>query len=285
MAFSIAALILTYRYPAGITALTRFFHEAEIDTYIHVDAKVDAEPFIEAACLSTFTNVIFVRDRVEVFWRGFSMIEATMRLLQIAKSHRHYDRFVIVSDDSIPIVSPQDMRQMLQLAVEYTAAGPAPPEFFERYRRFFMLDSKTTQVRWISDIERVVTTDVLPRLTRLEALRNKGKKPLVAYFHGSQWMGLTATAVDGILSSWSSDVWLRESFEFSEVPDESYFQTIMAQEVWRPLMYVDWSTHLPPRVFKTIDEISTVDSQGAMFLRKVDLTPDDLDTWLAKIIG
>lgn len=283
MTVRVATLVLAYRYPAGMAALVQFFAAAQIDMFIHVDKKIDDTPFRLAVEGVGKGNNVFLPDRVDVFWRGFTMIEATIQLMLLARGHGQYDHFIIISDDSLPLVSPADLRARLQSQPTYLATGPAPLQFHYRYERFFMFDSKATQARWINDMEREITPDILPKLARLEALRKKGKKPIASYFYGSQWMAITAPAVDKILESWSNDEWLRESFEFSEVPDEGYFQTILGEAVWNPLTYVDWSGPVPPRVFKTVDEIRNTDPHGAMFIRKVDLSADEAVSWVVQL--
>jgi len=286
MPVRIAAVVLAYRYPAGLSALARFFNAADIDMFVHVDAKIDDRPF-RLAAKSASRDVIFVEDRVRIFWRGFTMVEATIGLLKAAKAHGGYDRYLIISDDSLPLVAPAEFRRTLEIAGDYVTARPVSDHLRLRYDRFLMFDSEATQVRWIATVDREVSEDMLQRLARLGSLRKRGKKPLAFYYHGSQWMGLTSTSVEKILASWGEDPWLRESFEFSEVPDEAYFHTIISEHgapEWRTLVYADWSAETPPRVFKTLEELHKLDAHHALFVRKIDLQQGDLDLWMARIL-
>lgn len=287
MSPSIAALVLAYRYPDGVEALSKFFAAADIDMFVHVDAKISDEPFREAAKKSRGT-VIFIADRVPVFWRGFTMVQATIALLKAARLRGSYDRYVIISDDSLPLLDPAALRNKLELDCDYIEVRPVNDALKIRYERFLMLDSPATQVRWIPVVDREVTEEMFHRCERLMALRRRGKKPCSVHYHGSQWMALTAPSVDAILESWETDPWLRESFEFSEVPDEAYFHTILSeQEIpeWRPLMHADWSVPSPPKVFKTLSELSTIDTGGAFFVRKIDFERSDLNTWVDMMLG
>lgn len=283
----IAVLVLAYRYPDGVEALSKFFAAADIDMFVHVDAKISDEPFREAAKKSPGT-VIFTADRVAVFWRGFTMVQATIALLKAARLRGSYDRYVIISDDSLPLLQPAALRNKLELDSDYIEVRPVNDLLKIRYERFLMLDSPATQVRWIPVIDREVTEEMFHRCERLIALRRRGKKPRSVHYHGSQWMALTASSVDAILESWETDPWLRESFEFSEVPDEAYFHTILSEHgipEWRPLMYADWSVPSPPKMFKTLSELSTIDARGALFVRKIDFGRDDLNTWVDMMLG
>lgn len=282
MSVRIAALILSYRYPSGIAALARFFAAADIEIFIHVDGKCDDRPFRDAAKAGG-RDAVFIEDRTRIFWRGFSMVQATVNLLRASHLHAKFDRYLIISDDCLPLVEPMRLRNELEFGGDFVAATLADEQLRLRYDRFFMFDSAATQVRWIPVIDREIGEDALRRFERLGILRKRGKRPLAACYHGSQWMALTSASVDKILRSWTYDPWLRESFEFSEVPDESYFHTILFEAevpVWRPLVYADWAVDSPPRIFKTPGELLLADARGALFARKIDFSDEDLSHWL-----
>jgi hypothetical protein len=287
MSAGIVALVLSYRYPAGITALSKCLAAANIDMIVHVDAKIDESPFHKAAKAGNY-EVHFIQDRVRIFWRGFTMVEAAISLLRAARARGGYNQFLLISDDSLPLIGPAELRRRLESGGDFIASRPANDDGLRlRYERSFMLDSEATQVRWIPVIDREVTDDALQRFARLGALRKRGKKPLHPPYHGSQWMALTSTSADKILASWEGDIWLRESFEFSEVPDEGYFQTILSEQevpAWRPLMYADWSVPSPPRIFRTPDELSQIDTGGALFVRKIDFNGRDLNSWTDRLL-
>ena len=210
------------------------------------------------------------------------MVEAIIELIHAAMEKERYDRYIIISDDSMPIVEMQELRRRIELDVDYVDLGAVPAAFQSRYERFYMFDSEATQVRWIPVIDREFSDDALSRIERLSALRKTGKKPVPTVFYGSQWMSLTAPSVQCILDSWNEDHWLRESFEFSEVPDEGYFHTILGQNLRpspRPLMHVEWTGSPPPRVFTTAEELSAITSATALFVRKVNMAPEQTTLW------
>jgi hypothetical protein len=275
-----AALVLAYRYPIGLSALTRYFDLTGTDMFVHVDAKIDETPFREAAAAAT-REVTFLPDRVAVFWRGFTVVEATIALLKAARAN-DYDRYLLISDDSLPLVAPAEFRARLAPEMDYMAARPADDELRIRYDRFYMFDSAVTQARWLALSDRHVDAETVDRFARLGRLVKRGKKPLETCYHASQWMALTRQSVDTILKSWKSDVWLRESFEFSEVPDEQYFPTILClkgRPESRHFMHVDWSGDEPPHVFTTLKEVAALEHTGPLFVRKIDFGPRRLDAW------
>lgn len=281
----IAALVLAYRYPTGLSALSRFFAADDIDMFVHVDAKLDDASFRAA---TNPDKTFFVEDPVSVYWGGFTMVEATIKLIEAALTRHYYDRYILISDDSLPLLNPSEIRERLEIHGDHVDAGPVKSDDMRlRYDRFYMFDSRATQARWQRPAEREITTDTFDRLLRLSALRQNGKKPVDTIYHGKQWMALAASSVERVIDSWKNDMWLRQSFEFSNVPDESYFHTILAQQECerRRFMHVEWTGTPPPRVFKGIDEISSVAQGGALFVRKVDLSPDDLELWVDRLLA
>ncbi|WP_298216350.1 beta-1,6-N-acetylglucosaminyltransferase [Acidocella sp.] len=278
----IAVLILAHTSPGGLAGLARFFAGAGCDLFVHVDAKADEAWFRDAA---RPWPVRFITPRINVFWRGFTMIDAMISLIQTAHGQKPYARYVILSDDTLPLQPPDVIRNKLSGPEEFITTREAE-DFRFRYESFFLFDSVATQIRWIPLRERAVTPDLIARMKRLEALMNRGKKKLERFWYGSQWMALTAAAMDKILRSWEDDAWLRDSFEFSEAPDESYFQTIIGESlgpVNRPLTYVDWNAPEPPRVFAELAEIEALNRPEFMFLRKARLPAAQLDQWITRL--
>jgi Core-2/I-Branching enzyme len=274
---SIALLVLASRYPLGLRALTRLFNTPEFDIFVHVDNKLDQAPFLKEAG----GRATFLAERIEVYWRGWTMIEATMRLLDRARSIKRYESYVLISDDSLPLLSVAELKIALSENSNHMHVHPADDRAW-RYEKYFMFDSHATQLRWTQDRE--VTPDASNRLKRLADRRQGGKKPIARHFQGSQWWALSDDSVQEIFRSWNEDAWLRESFEFSDAPDEGYFQHILSGRVpSRALMYVDWETPpsiSPPRVFKTAADIAEIKPSTHLFVRKVDFDPDELDKWV-----
>lgn len=213
------------------------------------------------------------------------MVEAAIALIKTARARRAYARYVLLSDDTVPLQSLSAIREALSKNEEFICMREAD-DFRYRYDSFFLFDSAATQVRWLPLQQRAVTPDLIARIKRLEMLMAHGKKPLPVFWYGSQWMALTAAAVETILERWENDGWLRESFEFSEVPDESYIQTVIGERMGaidRPLVYADWSVPEPPRVFRDIGELEALSKPEFMFLRKARLPPEQLRRWVDRL--
>ena len=69
-----------------------------------------------------------------------------------------------------------------------------------QYDRFLMLNSKATQIQWLPVVDREVTDIDVEKFVRLSELRKRGKKPIGRIWTGSGWVGLTADAIEVILT-------------------------------------------------------------------------------------
>ncbi len=93
-------LILSHKDPAQVEALARrilgLSHTAQV--VIHHDLKASPLPWDGRPP----ARVHFV-DRTTVEWGGWSIVEATLRLIRYAHEHLHSDWMVIVSGEHWPV--------------------------------------------------------------------------------------------------------------------------------------------------------------------------------------
>lgn len=72
------------------------------DFFIHIDLKTSIEPFRKA--LRNVKNVHFVKNRVKVYWGGYSQVEMLLNCLNEVKDHGVFDRVVSISGMDFPAV-------------------------------------------------------------------------------------------------------------------------------------------------------------------------------------
>jgi core-2/I-Branching enzyme len=281
----IAALILAWKFPEGVSALRSYFEQVDIDVFVHVDRKVDIAPFLEVTGPAP-GKVRFLENPGYVFYGGFTLVEAIVKLIQAARLCHSYDRYVIISDDSLPLFPPSETANRLGESENHIDGGPSEEMRRLRYDGFAMPDSAATQLRWIDYQERILDEQALARIGRLIALKARGKASFGEYYKGSTWMALSSRSVDVIMTSWDKDILLKESFEFSLFPDEAYFHTILGNHRLlssRRLVHDDWSVQSPPRVFRTFEELLAIIPDDALFVRKVVLDAADMERWMRHI--
>jgi hypothetical protein len=274
----IAFLVLAAKSPEVLKKYVPLFSSPEFHFFVHIDKKASGD---EYGFLFAHANVTVIAERYKVFWGGFNMVLAELALLKAAVSDYDFERFVLVSDDTFPLHSPArilaTLREDCLWIGQYEVSRQHPVS--ARYEGFYFFDSDATSAQFRVPEQRWILPADLDHIRDLERLVQRGKKPIARLFQGSQWWGLPRDAVSHILSVVGEDEHLRESFRFSCVPDEHYFQTIigMAQRPWRirgTPMYVDFSREPKPYVFRTVDEIAPARQSGQLFIRKVASDPD-----------
>ena len=283
----VAVVIMAYLgSPNGVAQLSDYFASTDADLYLHVDAKVSSLPY---ESLLNRANLTVLRNREEIFWGGFNTVRAVISAIEVALASHIYDRFVVITEDSIPLVTPSLLMQMLDSDTEWIDYGTTDLEWvWQRYRGYYCFDSFATSPRHFDPSQRSFDAALLTKLGRMADLAIEGKSPLNVMSVGSSWWALSRAAIEVVLTKHRSDKRFRESFEFSAIPEEHYFQTILALEKWShptlPLMHTDFSRFPKPYVYHDLSEIQLIRAKETCpFLRKVDLQHADIAKFVVEM--
>lgn len=271
---TVALMVLAHGAPRSLEAMAAAFADRAVRMYVHLDRKVDLDAY--SGGRSWPANLAFINDRRAVYWGGFSMIEATEALAREALQDARHAAFALVSDDTLPLVAPDVVLSELRARPDRIDVGLSRrnPPFLRRYTDWFFMDSGATSARPIDIGQRHVDRATLDAMARLARLQARGKYPFAEVWGGSQWWSLSRQDLEFALSELATNVWLRESFEFSAVPDELAFQTIYANRhqltarSFTGPMLTDMTRSPAPFVFHAASEIPPV-APGKLFVRKV----------------
>ncbi|MCW5695595.1 MAG: hypothetical protein KIS96_02550 [Bauldia sp.] len=259
--------------PSGIDVLAEYFSGMDVDLYVHIDAKIDISPYADLS--SKRSNVTLLSERRPIFWGGFSIVRAIVGGLETANATRSdYTRFFVLSEDTIPLRSRAEMWERATSSEEFFWSLPAPAELrAARYDKFCYPDSPATSLRGVRMDSCSLSPSDFENIRRLLALHGRGKAPVNVLHHGPGWWGLSKPHVERLLAAYHGDPWLRESFEFSLVPEEQYFHTILGEipNSSGGAVFADFSRDLRPHVYRTADEIISAKTGRHLFLRKVAL--------------
>jgi hypothetical protein len=251
------------------------YAEAAWDIFVHLDRKVDQSAYVKA--LGDGARICrLVDDPVEVFWGGYSMIEAEIKLIEAAKQVANHDRYILVSDDTVPIHPAPVLESHFANETDFIELNRQEPgsEFHGRYAGFFFLDHPATAAvrrghRLLSELD----GRFFDKMAEIATLRQTGKSEVDVYW-GSQFWSLTASTVEFVLERIAADRRLRQSFEFSAISDELLFQSVIgsAQE-GRTLepgpMYADWHVPQGPRIYSNMEELPYDFLPHHAFIRKI----------------
>jgi hypothetical protein len=243
----IAYLILAHNAPNHLSRLVRALDSPNTGFFIHVDRKSDISPFRDSL---SQCDVTFLQDRVGVYWGDFSVVKATIKLINEALNQAPEPGYlVLLSGSDYPLKSPQYIenffsenhgRQFINLVRMPCEAMGKPLKRLQDYWLQIPHDSQFV-MRVVDRLNRLIND-------RLKLIRRdyKGVFNGLVPYAGSQWWALTNDACRHILSFIDSKCDVVKFFRNTYTPDESFFQTIIgnsefAEHVTRNLTFADWS--------------------------------------------
>lgn len=268
-----ALLVLAYREPEVLKRAIPLYKAAGFDVFVHLDKKADTASYL-ARLGDAARHCRLIYRRIDIFWAGFSMIEAELALIFAAMAEGQYDRFTLVSDDTFPVVPRERLVQVLGEDLDRVMIRKLEPDdpFMSRYSNFYHFDHPVSSLLGRQIESATVDDRFLTEMASIQQLKDRGKKPLDIYY-GSQWWSLTATSMTVVLEALEQDEHLFASFKYSAVPDEILFQTAVGNLVDRSgvrqgIVYVEWSKDPRPYVFRQMDELDAIPSDYC-FVRKI----------------
>jgi Core-2/I-Branching enzyme len=258
----IAVLVLAANAPKGLSLLAEALGDP-FSLYVHVDNKVDIEAYKGAA---DWSRVTFIANRVDVFWAGFNMIEATLGLMEAASAGDGHSHYCLISDDTFPLSGPDRLANCIrQSSGDWIQTWKVPEDhlFQSRYSRFFYLDSKFSSPRWFLTEDRALLPKDVAAIAELEGLRARGKVKLNGLFCGKQWWILSHEVVRDMIRFHHSHDEFKLSFKYSAVSDETYFQTMYrllhpSRPTERVPIFDDFTREPKPFQFTSPEELAGI---------------------------
>jgi hypothetical protein len=271
----------------GVELLAHYFAQADADIWVHVDAATDAAGY--RALVERTANLRLAAPRRRCWWGGFNGALAVLATAETAQRGKAYDRFIYLTEDSVPLRRLDDLLVRLAQNVEYIelscvdspGADLETPELRDlaarlrsRYNGFYCWDCDAMNPRVFDYRNWIVTPELEEQVARLARLRARGKVPLRQLWHGSAYWALSPRAMEELLTRHRCDSDLRESFEFSSIPEEQYYHTILANSPrpldTAPFMLTDFSRDPKPFVFRHAAELAALQPEPHLFARKID---------------
>lgn len=260
----IAYLILAHTDPPQLQRLVGSLDDDRSTFFIHIDRKADVRPF--TARLGREPNVRFLQERIKVHHGAFSIVQATLRLMEAASRAGGFDYFVLLSGSDYPIKSNRFIQEYF--------VGRQGREFI-RYVNVldtpFLVDKiETMRFHDLPTLERMsravrrIAGGLDPGKLASRVLRRRFPDRFVPYF-GSQWWAVTGNCANYILRFAEQNGAFVDFFRFTYAPDEMFFHTVImnsefgartnqtveyvrwpgqvqeAREAGDTIKYVDWS--------------------------------------------
>lgn len=273
----IAYLMLVHKNPRLLMRAIATLSTEDCAFFIHVDRKSDIREFSGIVG----KNVFFIEPRIPAFWGEFTLVEATLRLIERAlNSSANYDYCVLLLGSDYPLRSGRYIQEFLKKhqGAEFMSSVKIPAPGYPL--------SKINKLRYPSD--KPVRRFVSRALAKVGFAHRDHRKHLgkLEVYAGDQSWTLSRDACQYIMEFVQRNPYVAEYFRNTFTSDEMFFHTILGNSPFHPrarrsLLFRDWpieNTHHPMllneahiSLFEEQDTICVQDQFGSgevLFARK-----------------
>ena len=268
----VAHLILAYKDPEQLDKLIEIMSIDEFTFFVHLDKKIDYKKF---EFISARSNVIFIKNRVEITWGSFSMNHAIIESFKEIMIHDKFDNISVISSQHLPIKTPQEILNYLSDNKDF--------QFFKS------IPYSTVDTWWKLCEKRILKYSLIewniPGKYTIEKIINKilpnRKLPKNHIIVGSPGcFCLTSECVKFVVNEFEINKDLIKFFKYVWGADEFLFSTIVynspfKQKTKENLTYVDWEIQNKghPKTLM-IDDFEKIMASDKLFARKFDINID-----------
>lgn len=289
-------LILAHKNPLQLSRMIERLDDGASKFFIHLDAKTPIEPF--TACLEG-GHIRFIEPRERCVWGDFSIVRATIRLMEAASNEQGL--FILMSGQDYPIQSQGYINDFLERNKEFDFIEIEPLEekwkpkmVKDKLEHYHILHSEErghsncyAPFSHCSVFQKVRTlTHLLKgRLSRknfrLLCSLPKRVAPFERQYAGSQFWAFSERTFYAVLN------YIREHkaalegyYKYTSSPDEIYFHSVLMNLVAKDstiklkeqITYVNYFRK--NNVFVTEDFDKLTSAKGKLFARKFDTDID-----------
>jgi len=209
----VACLILGYSAPDILRHALPTLRGAGFDIYLHLDSKIERTAYCRKLSAAG-QDVQVLEQRLNIFWGGYRMMQAGLILLQAAHETGPYDRYLLISDDSFPVLPAKVLQAYMaeQDDCITMVRQPGGNIYHQRYYNFFFYDHPAVAAR--GERHQEIDQAFEHTIEEIAVLRRIGKKPIDVYF-GSQFWALTQATAAYLLDVVRNDLHLVKSFQYA----------------------------------------------------------------------
>ena len=289
-------LILAHKNPLQLGRMIERLDDGASKFFIHLDAKTPIEPFL--ACLEG-AHIHFIEKRERCVWGDFSIVQATIRLMEAASKEQGV--FILMSGQDYPIQSQGYINAFLEsnkgfdfIEIEPLEEKWKPKMVKDKLEHYHILHSEErgnsncyAPFSHCSVFQKVRTLMHLlkGRLSvknfKLLCSLPKRVAPFERQYAGSQFWAFSERTFYAVLN------YIREHkaalegyYKYTSSPDEIYFHSVLMDLVAKdstiklkdPITYVNYFRK--NNVFVTEDFEKLSSAKGKLFARKFDTDID-----------
>ena len=289
-------LILAHKNPLQLGRMIERLDDGASKFFIHLDAKTPIEPF--AACLEG-GHIRFIEPRERCVWGDFSIVRATIHLMEAASKEQGV--FILMSGQDYPIQSQEYINDFLERNKEFDFIEIEPLEekwkpkmVKDKLEHYHILHSEErgnsncyapfahcSVFQKLRTLTHLLKGRLSQKNFRLLCSLPKRLAPFERQYAGSQFWAFSERTFYAVLN------YIREHkaalegyYKYTSSPDEIYFHSVLMDLVAKdstiklkdPITYVNYFRK--NNVFVTEDFEKLSSAKGKLFARKFDTDID-----------
>ena len=289
-------LILAHKNPLQLSRMIERLDDGASKFFIHLDAKTPIEPF--AACLEG-AHIRFIEPRERCVWGDFSIVRATIHLMEAASKEQGV--FILMSGQDYPIQSKAYINAFLEsnkefdfIEIELLEEKWKPKMVKDKLEHYHILHSEErghsncyAPFAHCSVFQKVRTLTHLLKgrlsMKNFKLLCSLPKRvaPFERQYAGSQFWAFSERTFYAVLNYIREHkVALEGYYKYTSSPDEIYFHSVLMDLVAKDstiklkeqITYVNYFRK--NNVFVTEDFDKLTSEKGKLFARKFDTDID-----------
>jgi len=289
-------LILAHKNPLQLSRMIERLDDGASKFFIHLDAKTPIEPF--AACLEG-GHIRFIEPRERCVWGDFSIVRATIHLMEAASKEQGV--FILMSGQDYPIQSQGYINAFLEnnkgfdfIEVEPLEEKWKPKMVKDKLEHYHILHSEErghsncyapfahcSVFQKLRTITHLLKGRLSRKNFRLLCSLPKRVAPFERQYAGSQFWAFSERTFYAVLHYIREHkVALEGYYKYTSSPDEVYFHSVLMNLVAKdstiklkdPITYVNYFRK--NNVFITEDFDKLTSAKGKLFARKFDTDID-----------
>lgn len=222
-----AYLILAHGSFGLLKRLIAELDDERNDIFVHLDKKVNRVPALK----TVQAGLYILRNRVDVRWGDWTVVEAEYALFGEAVARGPYQYYHLLSGVDLPVKSQEYIhsfcdRHSGKEFIGYTLTR-ITPEIVRKVQRWHLFPGDFKNRSWIKRALRAACI-------RVQELLGLYRNRDVAFKKGSQWVSVTDALARHFLQKRS---WAQKVFSHTFCADEMVFQTLAWEPPFRENLY------------------------------------------------
>lgn len=271
-------LFTAYNNAENMSDAIRKLKSPDAKFIIHVSDEIDMATNHTLQQLMQQDNVVFLKDRVNVNWGGFSHVEAIIKLMRSAIQDTDGDYIHLLSDSCYPIMTPQQLDEFFEnnKGKEFIDYEPLPSKTWafgglvrtQHYHLHDVIKVKSSVFNW-------KLNHYLMLLQMHLRLKRKDRLKWGPDYGGSTWWSMSREAVTYALERMDASNDFVKTYRHTFCAEETIMQTIMVNSRFKDKLandnarYILWEErngNLPANL--DISDYDNVMQSGKVFARK-----------------